>query len=880
MTPTSDRQDTLRSTLTRVILQCRSDSHKGRVGASLTALLASIALVAAGLVATAAPAVAADCASTVAAPNGAGTSSGDPYLITNLAELTYVRDQVNSGNSYSGRFLELTQDITANCRWTSGIGTDGSTPFSGTFEGAGYAILGLDIEASGGSGLYTGLFAYAVNAAIANVGFTGNVSAIHTLSGGGPYIGALVGRTFGTTIIRNSYSTGAVTCGDGTVDQQCFAGGLVGSARDGQITNSFATGKVTLDQHGPTSSNGGGLAGFTDGTVITDSYATGDVEVSSGSGYFIGGLVGEVNRGSVTRTYSVGAVTGSIQGTGARGGLIGSIINSPTVDDSSYWDQTVNSDPTIVAYGIGQVGRVLSTGTDTNATPQTTTQLQTLVTYSSTAWTGKIASGWSSDESTTPWGICATVNSGYPFLNVFYATDPCTPASPTPTFDTPVATADGFTVNVTNYDANYTWTPTVDAGSVSAGMASGTTLPLTVTGLAAGASATVTMTTSRSGYTNGSATVSDSSISNALTPTFDTPVATSGGFTVNVTNYDANYTWTPSVTTGSVSAGTASGSTLPLTVTGLSAGASDTITMLTTRSSYADGVGTVTGTSLVARATASPSLVSFGLQNVGTTSNAQTITITSSGTSNLVIGAGATSLTGAAASMFSIDTDNCSGQTLAPSSTCTILVSFAPTSEGEQAATLNLVSNDPNSPTTITLTGGEVVIPPAKTFTFWFNTSDGGTCLDSVQVIDTHVYQLPSADAACVPEGSELVGWSIPGQSWNFAPGAEVVVSGSQTFTAVALAPDIAITYDSNVSRGTKCSFGRKSLVIVPRDGNFAEWTYCMPKGYELAGWTDSTLRDDATVYEPGEALPESWFTRGTSPMNTIHLYAMWKWVG
>ncbi len=78
----------------------------------------------------------------------------------------------------------------------------------------------------------------------------------------------------------------------------------------------------------------------------------------------------------------------------------------------------------------------------------------------------------------------------------------------TPTFDTPVRTADGFTVNVTNHDAAYTWTPTSTAGTVSAGTAAGSTLPLTVTGLSAGGSSTVTVTTSRSGYLNGSASVS------------------------------------------------------------------------------------------------------------------------------------------------------------------------------------------------------------------------------------------------------------------------------------------------------------------------------------------------------------------------------------
>lgn len=89
----------------------------------------------------------------------------------------------------------------------------------------------------------------------------------------------------------------------------------------------------------------------------------------------------------------------------------------------------------------------------------------------------------------------------------------------------------------------------------------------------------------------------------ALTPTLGTPTSTADGFTVNVTNYDADYTWTPTVNNGTVAPGTATGTTLPLTVTGLSAGASATITVKTSRSGYADGTATVTGT---AQSAASP----------------------------------------------------------------------------------------------------------------------------------------------------------------------------------------------------------------------------------------------------------------------------------
>ncbi len=84
----------------------------------------------------------------------------------------------------------------------------------------------------------------------------------------------------------------------------------------------------------------------------------------------------------------------------------------------------------------------------------------------------------------------------------------------------------------------------------------------------------------------------------ALTPTFSTPVRTATGFTVNVTNYNAAYTFTSTVTSGTVTAGAANGATLPLTVTGVAANASATITTTVTRTGYTNGTGTVTGTAL------------------------------------------------------------------------------------------------------------------------------------------------------------------------------------------------------------------------------------------------------------------------------------------
>ena len=81
-------------------------------------------------------------------------------------------------------------------------------------------------------------------------------------------------------------------------------------------------------------------------------------------------------------------------------------------------------------------------------------------------------------------------------------------AAPAITFGTPSSTADGFTLQVSNYSADYAWTVTTTAGSSTISNSG----LVTVTDLTPGQSATVTVTTTRTGYTNGSAQVSGSAI--------------------------------------------------------------------------------------------------------------------------------------------------------------------------------------------------------------------------------------------------------------------------------------------------------------------------------------------------------------------------------
>ncbi len=162
----------------------------------------------------------------------------------------------------------------------------------------------------------------------------------------------------------------------------------------------------------------------------------------------------------------------------------------------------------------------------------------------------------------------------------------------TPTFAALTSTADGFTVQVSNYDAEFTWDVATTAGSASI---NGTGL-IAVTGLGAGQSATITVTASRAGFNDGSAEVTGSAnVGAALTPEFGAVSSTSDGFTVQVSNYDAVYVWEVSASAGNAAI---NGSGL-ITVSDLTPSQSATVNVTASRTGYESGAAEISGTASV-----------------------------------------------------------------------------------------------------------------------------------------------------------------------------------------------------------------------------------------------------------------------------------------
>ncbi len=108
---------------------------------------------------------------------------------------------------------------------------------------------------------------------------------------------------------------------------------------------------------------------------------------------------------------------------------------------------------------------------------------------------------------------------------------------------------------------------------------------------------------------------------------------------------------------------------------------------------FPGGGGGSTGTAL----TASPSSESFGSTTVGSTSAAQSVTVTNPGSA--AVSMNSVGITGPFA-----EGNNC-GTSLAAGASCTVNVTFTPTAAGAASGTLSVSSSAPGSPLTVALSG-------------------------------------------------------------------------------------------------------------------------------------------------------------------------------
>ncbi len=136
------------------------------------------------------------------------------WEIDSVGQLIYFAKQVNSGNSYKDETIILTKEINlAGINWTP-IGNWDNT-FDGTFDGQGYTISNLYINAPAGEGV--GLFGVTQNATIKGV----NIENVDVT--GYSMVSALVGAPYPSTI-SDCHVTGKVNL----VAEWAYVGGIAG----------------------------------------------------------------------------------------------------------------------------------------------------------------------------------------------------------------------------------------------------------------------------------------------------------------------------------------------------------------------------------------------------------------------------------------------------------------------------------------------------------------------------------------------------------------------------------------------------------------------------------------------------------------------------
>ena len=286
----------------------------------------------------------ATCAVTVKAPVAPAQKDG-VYQIGTADELVWFAKQVNGGSTAISGVLMAEIDLNG-FDWTP-IGSS-AKKFSGSFDGAGYAIKNLTIDyqtAKSGERLYLGLFGYAEGtkdnrAAIKNLTVQGSVNAGSEFS---VYSGNVAG-----VVACGSYVdvSGVISRVNVTVDAKvgsaCGVGGLAGVLINSTATNCGSGGNVSGVKNlgglcyefyagtmtgcyntGAVSGSGtcvGGIMGYAKQAAIKDVYNTGAVSTTKN---LVGGLVGEMEKSSLTNGYSTGKITVSESGGSSVGAAVG-----------------------------------------------------------------------------------------------------------------------------------------------------------------------------------------------------------------------------------------------------------------------------------------------------------------------------------------------------------------------------------------------------------------------------------------------------------------------------------------------------------------------------------------------------------------------------
>jgi hypothetical protein len=189
---------------------------------------------------------------------GSGTEA-DPYRIYNMNDWNLFAELVAGGATFSGKFVKQMDQIgdqTGNPYngITTMVGESEALSFQGTYDGSEYYIIG-SINSTDD---YAAPFRFVKNATIKNVVVAGTFNV-------GKHGSALVGRTYGTTLIDTVWVHAASISSSRNDNGNRYMGGVVGHGGNSTLTMKNILFEADMTNDGDYT---GGLLGWTDGMTL------------------------------------------------------------------------------------------------------------------------------------------------------------------------------------------------------------------------------------------------------------------------------------------------------------------------------------------------------------------------------------------------------------------------------------------------------------------------------------------------------------------------------------------------------------------------------------------------------------------------------------
>lgn len=201
-----------------------------------------------------------------------------------------------------------------------------------------------------------------------------------------------------------------------------------------------------------------------------------------------------------------------------------------------------------------------------------------------------------------------------------------------------------------------------------------------------------------------------------------------------------------------------------------------------------------------------PTSISFGNQNVNTTSSAIASTLTNTGTATLSIAS--INITGANGADFA-QTNTC-GSSVAAGANCTISVTFTPSAAGTRTASVTITDNAGDSPESVALSGTGIGVPQVtiSPSTVAFGNQNVGTTSAAQNI------SVSNTGTAALSITSIILGGTNPGDFAETTTCGASLAAGSSCAISVTFKPTAAGSRSASVSISDNASGSPQSIAL------------------------------------------------------------------